>query len=316
MSNYGCSRNLIIMICIAALATACAATQRSNGPAAAAPMDSLVTTEWLAEHLKDPDLVVLDCSVHIDQDKDGLKMASGRADFEEGHIPGAGFADLMGDLADADRPIKYALPSPEAFASVMGALGVGDDSRVVLYDSFGSGWASRVWWMLRWVGFDRAAILDGGLRAWKAENRPLSAEPAERPARTLTPVVRPELIADRDEVLAAIDNDAVWIIDAMPEASFKGQMNMYGRPGHIPGATNIPHLSLLDESGRFRPPEELAALHKGSRNRRSITYCGGGISASANAFVMTRLGFTDVAVYTASLQEWASDPSNPLVTEE
>jgi len=279
-------------------------------------MDSLVTTEWLAEHLGNPNLVVLDCTVRVDMGQDGLKMSSGRTDYEKGHIPGAGFADLLGDLADTERPIKYAVPTPEQFASTMGAMGVGDDTQVVLYDSYQSVWAARVWWMLRWVGFDRAAILDGGLGAWTAEQRPLSTEPANHPAQQLTPAVRSELIADHDEVLAAIDNKAVWIIDALPEASFKGQMKMYGRPGHIPGATNIPQSSLLDESGRFRPHEQLVALFKGDRNQRAITYCGGGIAASANAFIMTRLGFTDVAVYTASLQEWAADPSNPLVTEE
>jgi thiosulfate/3-mercaptopyruvate sulfurtransferase len=173
-------------------------------------------------------------------------------------------------------------------------------------------WAARVWWMLRWVGFDRAALLDGGLMAWKAEGRPLSNEPVSRPATQLTVALRPELIADRDEVFASINNDEVSLIDAMPAAHYQGEMVMYDRPGHIPGALNIPVFTLLDESGRFRPHDELASMIGGDRNARAITYCGGGISASANAFVMTRLGFTDVAVYTASLQEWAADPANPL----
>jgi 3-mercaptopyruvate sulfurtransferase SseA len=107
-------------------------------------------------------------------------------------------------------------------------------------------------------------------------------------------------------------HDEVSLIDAMPAAHYQGEMVMYDRPGHIPGALNIPVFTLLDESGRFRPHDELASMIGGDRNARAITYCGGGISASANAFVMTRLGFTDVAVYTASLQEWAADPANPL----
>jgi len=197
----------------------------------------------------------------------------------------------------------------------MGALGVGDDSRVVLYDGNGSGWAARVWWMLRWVGFDRAALLDGGFGAWTTEGRPLSTESADRPAKQLTPDPRPELIADRDEVFAAIDNEAVSIIDALPESSYRGEMSIYERPGHIPGASNIPAFALLDESGHYRALDELAAMHDGDRNARAITYCGGGIAASSNAFIMTRLGFTDIAVYTASLQEWAADPDNPLVVD-
>lgn len=279
-------------------------------------MDTLVSTEWLSRHLDDPDLVVLDCTVRVSMEEDGgYVVASGRAEYEAGHIPTAGFADLTGELRDSDSPLEYGLPTPEKLAAAMGALGVGDDSRVVLYDAGMSVWAARVWWMLRWIGFERAAILDGGLSAWKAEGRPLSTEPPDRTARTLTPDVRPELIADRDEVFAAIDDEAVRIIDVMPEAHYRGEMSMYGRPGHIPTAVNRPVTTLLDESSRFRPHDELAAMHDGDRDLRAITYCGGGIAASGSAFVMTRLGFDDVAVYIGSLQEWAGDPANPLEVE-
>jgi len=276
-------------------------------------MDTLTTTDWLSRHLDDPDLVVLDCTVLVEGDGDGgFRSVSGRARYDTGHIPSAGFADLTGDLCDSNSPLEFALPTPEQFCSAVGALGVGDDSRVVLYDGMFSVWAARVWWMLRWVGFDRAALLDGGLKVWTAEGRPLSTEPATRPARRLTPAPRPEVIADRDEVLAAIDDDAVCLIDTLTEGHYRGEQAFYGRPGHIPGATNTPVFALFDESGRFRPQDELVAIHDGDRNARTITYCGGGIAASGNAFAMTRLGFTDVAVYAASLQEWAADPANPL----
>lgn len=120
------------------------------------------------------------------------------------------------------------------------------------------------------------------------------------------------MIADRDEVRAAIGNGAVTLVDSLPEASFQGKFAIYGRPGHIPGAINIPASTLVDESGHYLPREQLAAMHGGDRDRRFITYCGGGIAASSSAFVMTRLGFTNVAVFTASLQEWAADPANPM----
>jgi thiosulfate/3-mercaptopyruvate sulfurtransferase len=314
------SRKLFVLIAALALTIACAGPQSPPDQAATAeqlpPIDALVTTEWLSQHLDDPDLVVLDCTVRVEMEEDGgFQVLSGRDDYEGGHIPSAGFADLLGELSDGDSPLQFDVPSPEQFSAAMGALGVGDDSRVVLYDNYSSAWAARVWWMLRWVGFDRAAVLDGGLRAWVAEDRPLSTEPADRPAKQLTVALRPELIAGRDEVLAAIDDSAVLLIDALPEASYRGEMSLYGRPGHIPGAVNIPASALLDESGRYLPHDELAAMHDGDRNARVITYCGGGISASSNAFIMTRLGFTDVAVYTASLQEWAADPANPLVVD-
>jgi len=279
-------------------------------------MDTLVTTEWLSQHLDDPDLVLLDCSVcTMPDDNGGIHNVSGRADYESGHIPTAGFADLKGDLCDINSPIEFAVPTPEQFCSAMGALGVGDDSRVVLYDTNYSAWAARVWWMLRWVGFDRAALLNGGLSAWTSGGRPLSIEPANHPVKHLTPKPRPTLIADRDEVLASISDNAVCLIDTMPADFYRGEMSLYARPGHITSATNTSGLDLLDKSGYFRTDDELASLIKGDHNARYITYCGGGIVASSNAFIMTRLGFTDVAVYTASLQEWAADPGNPMSVE-
>lgn len=279
-------------------------------------MDTLVTTEWLSQHLDDPDLVVLDCSVTtIPHEDGGFHNVSARPEYELGHIPNAGFADLKGELSDTRSPVEFAVPTPEQFCEAMGALGVGDDSRVVLYDTSYTAWAARVWWMLRWVGFDNAAILDGGLGAWAAEGRPLSLEPVNRPVKTLTPRPRPDLIADRDEVLAGIDDDAVCLIDTLPEEFYRGELNAYGRPGHIPGAVNLNAMRLLDKNGRFRSEQELAALHPFDKTARTITYCGGGIMASANAFVMTRLGFSDVAVYTASLQEWAADPDKPMTIE-
>ena len=281
-------------------------------------MDTLVSTDWLAEHLGDDDLVVLDCTVWLRLAEGGGYVAdSGRPDFDTAHLPGAGFADLTGDLCDRSSPLRFAVPAPEQFAAAMGALGVGDGRRVVLYDQNRSMWAARVWWMLRWVGFDRAALLDGGLRAWNLEGRPTESGPA-RPARpaTLTARPRPHLIAGRDEVLAAVGDGATCIIDALGEAQYRGEVDTYGRPGHIPGASNTPAFDLVDrDTGRYLPLEVLRRRFPDDPARRTITYCGGGIAASSDAFVLTRLGFTDVAVYTASLQEWVTDPANPMVTE-
>ncbi|MCV2873715.1 sulfurtransferase [Defluviimonas sp. WL0050] len=276
-------------------------------------MDGLISTDWLNRHLSDPDLVVLDCTVHIDETPEGFINRSGLDDYLLGHIPTAGFADLKGDLSDQSSPIEFAPPSPDAFCAAMGRLGVGDASRVVLYDSMFSAWAARVWWMLRWVGFDHAAILDGGLNAWKAEGRSISTEPAMHPPRELTPRPRPELIVGEDEVRAAIDSPGAQLIDTLPAESYRGEVALYAdRAGHIPSAINISALDLIDETGRYKPLVQLAAMHELDRDQRIITYCGGGIAASSEAFALTRLGFKDVAVYTASLQEWAANPANPM----
>jgi len=279
-------------------------------------MDTLVSTEWLSQHLDDPELVVLDCSVYQESEEGGgFHNVSGLAKYNDRHIPFAGFADLKGELCDISSPIEFAVPTPEQFCSAMGALGVGDDSRVVLYDASYSAWAARVWWMLRWIGFDHAAILDGGLNTWIAEERPLTTIQSKPVKKQLTLSLRPELVADSNEVFAAIDDPAINLIDTLPAHFYRGEATLYARRGHIPGASNICGLDLLDDSGRFRSNDELAAVHRGNRSARTITYCGGGIMASVNAFAMTRLGFNNVAVYTASLQEWAADPTRPMVLE-
>jgi len=277
-------------------------------------MDTLVSTKWLADHLEDPDLVVLDCTVRTQETDSGILNVSGRADYLDAHIPSAGFADLKGDLCDQDSPVEFAVPSPEAFCEAMGRLGVGDNSRVVLYDSAMSMWAARVWWMLRWVGFDRAALLDGGLAAWKAENLALATGPVQHDAAVLTPNVRQGMIAEKAEVLAAIDDPSVSLVDTLPPAFFSSEQTIYDRPGHIPTAVSECALDVLDETGHLKAADQLEATFSGDRNARAITYCGGGIMASLSAFAMLRSGFSDVAVYTASLQEWAADPDLPMET--
>jgi len=199
------ARYLIALISVFTLATACSKSNTHSNAVREAkpPMEALVSTEWLSEHLEDPDLVVLDSTVLIDIGEDGsFNILSGRASYESGHIPSAGFADLMGNLSDPERPAQFIMPTAEQFAAAMGALGVGDDSQVVLYTANNPDWAARVWWMLRWIGFDQVAMLDGGLSAWVAEDRPLSTKESDRRAKLLSVTLRPELIADRDQVFA------------------------------------------------------------------------------------------------------------------
>jgi thiosulfate/3-mercaptopyruvate sulfurtransferase len=305
---------LLIVSGISIMAGCSEAPPPEEKPVEPAPtIDSLVSAAWLQEHLGSPDLVVLDATVVIESDAAGnFRSVNGRASYEEGHIPGAGFADLLGELSAQDAEFQYTLPPPEQFAAAMGALGVGDDTRVVLYDRMSMPWAARVWWMLRWIGFDNAALLDGGLNAWTAAGGQLSTEPVTPTPRTLSVNLRPGLIADQEEVRASIDDEAIRLVDVLPEIHYRGEWTMYERPGHIPGATNIPTTRMFDETGHFRPNEELAALLGDDRDTRTITYCGGGIAASIDAFVFTRLGFTDVAVYDGSLDEWTSNPDNPM----
>ncbi|MEM7091472.1 MAG: rhodanese-like domain-containing protein [Actinomycetota bacterium] len=239
-------------------------------------MDTLVTTDWLEAELGADDLVVLDCTIFLRMGEDGYISESGLANYEEGHITGAGFADLNEDLVDTSGPYRYVIPTPEHFGAAMERLGVSDTSRVVLYDDNSSMWAARVWWMLRWIGFDRAALLDGGMKAWRAEGRALQAgasnpAPAESGSLSLSP--RPRLIADMDEVMAAMEDGATCLIDSLPAPVFNGDVQPYARPGHIPGAVNIPATSMVDpETGRFRPADEIEAMLPDRPEARTVAY--------------------------------------------
>jgi len=239
-------------------------------------MDTLITTEQLASELGADDLVVLDCTIFLRMGDNGYVSESGRENFAHGHIPGAAFADLNDALVDTTSELRFAVPTPGHFAAAMEGLGVADGQRVVLYDENNAMWAARVWFMLRWIGFDNAALLDGGLKAWKAEGRELeSGNPSTTPARagSLTVNVRPSLIADKTEVLAAIDDGATCLIDALPSPVFSGDVQPYARPGHIPGAVNVPSVAMLDaESGRFRPADEIRAMLPPRPDARTVAY--------------------------------------------
>jgi thiosulfate/3-mercaptopyruvate sulfurtransferase len=283
----------------------------------------LMETDWLEAHLTDPDLRVLDCTVLFDRDEHGRHLDSGREAWARGHIPGSGFADLMSDLSDPASPLAFMMPSAAQFAEAMSRYGVGDDTRVVLYeasrDRWANMWAARLWWMLRAFGFDQAAVLNGGLHKWTLEGRPMSTEPCRYPPAHFTARLRPELMADKRDVLAAIGDSGTCLINALTAEEHAGTIAYYGRPGRIPASVNVPTVALVDPvTHAYLPAEQLRAQFAavGALNRgRVITYCGGAIAACSDAFVLTLLGITNVAVYDGSLLEWAPDPTLPIETD-
>jgi thiosulfate/3-mercaptopyruvate sulfurtransferase len=281
---------------------------------------ALVETDWLAGHLDDPGVRVLECTVVLHpQEPHGFRAESGRATWAAGHIPGSGFADLTGDLADRTSPLRFMLPPTSQFADAMSNLGVGDGARVVLYDRAWNMWAARVWWMLRAFGFDAASVLNGGWRKWTAEDRPVSTEPDAAAPRRFTARPRPDLFTDKSGVLAALGEGSTCTLNALTEEQHRGTGGVtYGRPGRIPGSGNVPARDLVDP--RTHAYLDLDTLRRrftaaGALDAgRVITYCGGGIAASSVAFVLSLLGQHRVAVYDASLSEWAADPSLPMET--
>jgi thiosulfate/3-mercaptopyruvate sulfurtransferase len=248
----------------------------------------------------------------------GVRLASGRAEWTAGHIPGSAFADLTSDLSDAGSPLPMMMPPLERFAAAMSRLGVGQDTDVVLYDTSSHSWATRVWWMLRATGFDAAAVLDGGLARWKAEGRPLSGEPAPRERGRFSARPRAGVFVDKQAVREALASPDVRLVNALSAEEHAGRVTRTARPGHIPGSVNVPAGSLLDPAtGTFLPLPELRAKFAAAGALdapRVIAYCGGGIAATSDAFNLVRLGARDVAVYDGSLVEWSADPSLPLQT--
>lgn len=282
-------------------------------------MDRLVTAAWLEAELGAPDLCILDCRVdHAITDDGGQRFTPGSALWEAGHIPGARHVDLLVELSDASSPIPLMLPPAADFAAVMSRVGVGQGRRVVLYDSMMNIWAARAWWMLRAYGFDDAAILDGGWQTWTAEERPVSSdEPEGAEPVTFVPRPRPGVFAGRDQVVAALGDDGVTVLSALERPVHRGERADYGRPGHIPGACNVPFVELVDPTThRYLPAGRLREAFAGAvdgESRRVITYCGAGVAAASDAFVLTLLGHEGVSVYDGSLIEWAADGSLPLV---
>ncbi len=279
----------------------------------------LVSTDWLASHLDDDDVRVFETTVFLrPRDGGGYRVESGRAEYESGHIPGAGFLDLQGDFSDNDQRLRFMMPSAAAFAEAAGRHGISETTRLVLYDRAGSMWAARLWWMFRSMGCTRAAVLDGGWRRWTDEGRATSTDEAAYAPTTFNASADAARFADLDEMKSFLERGGSCVINALGRDQHSGADGgrTYGRAGHIPGSANVPAMELIDpETGLYRPADDLQALFDGagaSKSDRVITYCGGGIAASNDALVLSLLGYDNVAVYDASMSEYAADSSMPL----
>jgi len=277
-------------------------------------MDDLVSTEWLAERLGEPGLVVVDASAHLpDVGRDA------RAEFEAAHIPRSRFLDLD-TLKNFDSPVPAALPSAQQFASRMAEIGLTESDRVVIYDDSGVKTSARAWFIFRMHGRREVAILDGGLGKWRAEGRPLESGSSRGGQGIVTPASGPGTVRTKADMLANLDSDAEQVLDARGAGRFTGAEPEIrpGMPsGHIPGSRNLPFGGVLNADGTFK---DEAGLHQAFADagvdlyRPVVTTCGSGVTAAVLLFAMHLLGKEDVALYDGSWSEWGADPATPKAT--
>jgi thiosulfate/3-mercaptopyruvate sulfurtransferase len=278
--------------------------------------ESLVSTDWLARHLDAPDVRVVDGSFKMP----GVTPTA-KEDYQQRHIPGAVFFDIDA-IADHASALPHMLPSADAFANAVGALGVGDGDRVVVYDSYGLQGAARAWWMFRAFGHERVAALDGGLPKWIAEGRPLEQGAAVPTPRTFTPRFDRAVVRDRAQMVSNLRERAEQVVDARSAGRFFGtepEPRAGLRAGHIPGSRNLPYDELVDPALRtVLPPEELRERFRRAGialDRPVVATCGSGVTACALAFGLHLLGAPRVAVYDGSWAEWGAPGETPVETD-
>ena len=274
--------------------------------------DPLVSTDWLAAHLGE--VQVVDATWFMPGEG-----REGQADYLAAHIPGSIFFDIDA-IADKTVDLPHMLPTAETFAEAAGALGLSRDATIVAYDSFGIRSAARVWWTLRVMGFARVFVLDGGFKRWLAEGRATEAGQAALPPTTLTPSLNAKLVRDIGAVRNLLDSKAAQLVDARGAARFRGEVpepRAGLRSGHMPGARNTPFDSLLNADGTMKSAGELKALFAAANvnlGEPIVTTCGSGVTASVVALALARLGREDVAVYDGSWTEWGGRSDTPIVT--
>jgi thiosulfate/3-mercaptopyruvate sulfurtransferase len=283
------------------------------------PIDPLVTTEWLEEHLADPGVRVVDIRGYVTTRPDGpgVEVATYRGAPEEyraGHIPGAVFVDWTVDIVDLDDPVPAQIAGAERFAQAMAERGIGDEMHMVAVDHMGGQYATRLWWALTYYGHDAVSVLDGGWNRWVEQERPVTIDVPGYPLATFTPRIRVDWRATAEEVLARSGDPSLQLLDARDPGQYHGTRRRGMHGGHIPGAVSLPRELFFAEGGGFLPLEQIRAMiteHQIDINRPVIAYCNGGVAATVLLFHLSRLGAARLTNYDGSWNEWGNRTDLP-----
>ena len=246
-------------------------------------------------------------------------VESGYKDYLSEHIPGASFLDLQNEISDPESQYKFTLPDIERLSNSFGKLGIGNPYHIILYSTNGLQWATRVWWMIYMLGYKNVSVLNGGLREWKRNDYDIESQENFYSETAFSNPESQSFFVDKDHTLDSMNDTNCFLINALTSDIHKGESIRYGRPGRIPGSINIPFSDLMDINTHMlkSPREALSTFEKHNITKESeiINYCGGGIAATLNAFVLYQLGFEKLKVYDNSLSEWAMDKSLPMETD-
>ena len=281
----------------------------------------LVETDWLESNLENPNIRIFDCTVWLNpHPKKIYTIVSGKKDYDEGHIPNSDFLNLE-DISLKNTPYPFMMPDIKTFDKVMSLKGVGPDTHVILYSRANIQWATRVWWMLKSMGFNNASILNGGYDRWKNQNKNISTTPVTYQENKFISIPQNGLFCTKEEVLNSLTNNNISIINALRSTLHDGSEKVdYGRLGHIKNSINIPSLEMVDpDTNLYKSLEDLKIIFNNYNvlsKEKVIAYCGGGIAATNIAFVLTALGFNNITVYDASLSEWAKNNNLPMSVDE